>query len=142
VTETTTVAWADVAEGFELVPLQIEVSATTLARGVLGTRDLYPMHHDPGFAKGNGARDMFLNTMWYQGTVGRYVTDWAGPGSFLRMLEIGMRAHCCPGDTLRIHGRVTGRREDAGGRLVDLSISVDNQLRAGAVTARATVEVG
>lgn len=139
---TSAVNWSEVTEGAELAPLEIEVTATTLARGVLGTRDLYPMHHDPEFAKANGVRDIFLNTMWYQGAVGRYVTDWAGPGSLLRMLEIGMRAHCCPGDTLRIHGTVTGKREDAGRRLVDLSISVDNQLRAGAVTARATVEVG
>lgn len=135
------IAWDEVQVGATLPELTIDVTATTLARDVLGTRDLYPIHHDRDFARSNGARDIFLNTMWYQGIVGRQVTDWAGPESFLRTLVIAMRAHSCPGDTLRIRGVVTGRRIEDGRKLVDLDVSIDNQLQPGATTAQVTVEL-
>lgn len=128
---------ADVTVGQELAPLTVEVTQTTLANVVHGTRDLYPIHHDTEFARAAGARDKFLNTMWYQGMVGRYITDWAGPEAFLRMLEIRMNGHSCPGDTLTVRGVVTAVRD----RLVDLNVSVDNQLQAGATTAQVTVEL-
>lgn len=134
--------WDEVHEGAVLPELVIPVTATTLARDVLGTRDLYPIHHDRDFATANGARDIFLNTMWYQGVVGRYVTDWAGPEAFLRVLTIRMRAHGCPGDTLAVRGTVTARRVENDRRLVDLDVSIDSQLQAGVTTAQVTVELG
>lgn len=140
--EISNLGWDGVVDGSELPELVIPVTATTLARDVLGTRDLYPIHHDRDFATSNGARDIFLNTMWYQGVVGRYITDWAGPEAFLRVLTIRMRAHSCPGDTLTVRGTVTARRVEDDRRLVDLEVSIDNQIQAGATTAQVTVELG
>ena len=39
--------WTDVKEGQQLPPLVFPVSYTTLALDVAGTRDFYPIHHDP-----------------------------------------------------------------------------------------------
>ena len=80
---------------------------TTQVMDASGTRDLYPIHHDREFAKANGARDIFLNTMWYQGLLGRFVNEWGGPESFIRKLSFDMRATNCPGDLLTVHGTVT-----------------------------------
>lgn len=138
----TSVEWAQVAEGRQLPPLTFEVSYTTLAKDVAGTRDVYPIHHDPDFAKANGVRNIFLNTMWYQGLVGRFVTEWGGPESFLRRLRVEMKANGCPGDVLTVRGTVLRKLEDAAGRsLVELDVRIDNQLQPDAVIAAVTLEL-
>ncbi len=136
-----TLTWGDVEVGTELPPLTFPVTLTTLAKDVAGTRDIYPIHHDPEFARSNGARNIFLNTMWYQGLLGRYVTDWGGPESFVRSLGFDMRGTNCPGDTLSVHGTVTKVYEREGLQLVDLDVRIDNQIQSDAVVARMTLEL-
>jgi len=92
-------------------------------------------------AKANGARDIFVNTMFYQGLLGRYVTDWGGPESFPRKLGFDMRATNCPGDTLTLRGKVTKKYQQDGQKLVDLDVRVDNQSQQDTVTARITLEL-
>lgn len=136
------IAWADVSDGQELPPLTFPVTYRTLALDVAGTRDIYPIHHDPVFARANGVRDIFLNTMWYQGLIGRFITDWGGPESFLRKLSISMRAHGCPGDVLTVYGTVSRvHRAEGGLGLVDVDIRIDNNGYTGAVVASVTVEL-
>jgi acyl dehydratase len=136
-----TLPWSTISKGLEIEPLAFEVSYSTLARHVVGTRDLLRMHHDPPFAREVGAPNIFLNTMWYQGFIGRYITDWAGYDAFLRKLTVRMRAHGCPGDTLTIYGTVTDFIEENGKLLVDLDIRIDNGPKTSAVIATATVEL-
>lgn len=136
------IAWADVSEGQALPPLTFPVTYSTLAMDVAGTRDIYPIHHDPVFARENGAPDIFLNTMWYQGLIGRFVTEWSGPESFLRKLGISMKAHGCPGDILTVHGTLSRVYPGEGGLgLVDIAVRIDNQTQSGAVVASVTVEL-
>ena len=67
--------WDSVNEGDTLPPVSFgPITITQLVRDATGTRDLYPIHHDREFAKSNGHRDSFLNTMWYHGFFGRYVS--------------------------------------------------------------------
>lgn len=128
-------------QGQDLPPLRVEVTRTTMAMVVTGTRDLYPIHHDPEFARAAGARDTFVNTMWYQGLLGRYATDWGGPESFVRKLSFDMRAVNCPGDTLTVRGRVLRVTPADGVTLVELDIRIDNQLQRDSVTGRLTLEL-
>ena len=137
-----TTTWDDVAEGQQLPALTFDVTYTTLAMDVSGTRDIYPIHHDPDFATSNGVSNIFLNTMWYQGLVGRFVTDWGGIDSFLRKLKIEMKINGCPGDTLRVTGTVVRKFEDEAGRkLVDLDVRIANGDKPDAVISAATVEL-
>jgi acyl dehydratase len=133
--------WSEVSPGEPLDELVLEVSATTLAMAVAGTGDFYPLHHDRDFARANGARDAFLNTMWYQGLLGRVATDWGGPESFIRRMSVKMRAPSCPGDTLTVTGSVTRAYNGDGRRLVDLELAIHNQLARDAVTADLTLEL-
>lgn len=141
-TTTSAVSKENVEAGLELPLLHFDVSLTTLAKDVAGTRDIYPIHHDPGFAKSNGARDIFLNTMWYQGFLGRYVTDWAGSNSFVRKLGFDMRGTNCPGDHLIARGKVKRVHNEDGRTLADLDVWIDNQHQQDTVVARITVELG
>lgn len=133
--------WSDVREGDELPSVTMEITLRRLMIDVAGTRDLYPIHHDREFAKANGARDIFVNTMFYEALFGRIATDWAGPDAFLRRLRFSMLAPNCLGDTIRSRGWVAGTHEDAAGRYADLEIHLDNQLGDDATVAHLTVEL-
>ena len=135
------IPWEEVSVGQTLDPLRFEVTYSTLARDVVGTRDWYRIHHDPPFAQANGAPNIFLNTMWYQGLIGRYVAEWAGYESFLRKLRVTIRSHGCPGDILTVGGTVIGRTENQGRLLVQLEVAIDNGRRADAVLGAVTAEL-
>ena len=136
-----TLDWAGVNEGDELINLTFPISMRTLMIDVAGTRDLYPIHHDREFAKGNGARDIFVNTMFYEGLFGRIATDWAGPEAFLRKLRFSMKSPNCLGDVMTSRGWVTKKYEDDGKKLIDLEIHLDNQLGPSATVASLTIEL-
>lgn len=133
--------WSDVREGDQLAPVQFPVTMRALMIDVAGTRDLYPIHHDREFAKGNGARDIFLNTMFYEGFFGRLATDWAGPEAFLRKLRFSMHGPNCLGDTISSRGWVVQKREHEGEKLVDLEIHLDNEVERDATVAHLTIEL-
>lgn len=137
----TTKKWDDVREGDEVTSVTFPISLRTLMIDVAGTRDLYPIHHDREFAKSNGARDIFVNTMFYEGLFGRIATDWAGPEAFLRKLRFAMKGPNCLGDTMVSRGWVTRKYEQDGQKLVDLEIHLDNQIEKDATVANLTLEL-
>ena len=132
--------WERARVGDELPPLQFEITRTTLALDIIGTHDTYPIHHDHEFAHAVGVRDIFLNTQWYQGAIGRFATNWAGPGSYLRKLAITLRAPSCPGDVLIIRGTITAKREMGTQQLVDMTVTIDGK-EPDSVIAKTTVQV-
>jgi len=137
----TTRRWDDVREGDQLESVTFPIKMRALMIDVAGTRDLYPIHHDRDFAKANGARDIFVNTMFYEGLFGRLATDWAGPESFLRRLRFVMRGPNCLGDTITSRGWVVRKYEEAGTKHVELEIHLDNQLESDATVANLTLEL-
>ncbi len=132
--------WEQVQEGEELPPLEFPITVTRLVMAVAATRDLYPVHHDPEVARRQGARDIFANTMFFQGLIGRYLTDWGGPESFVRKLGISMRDQVYPGDTVTVEGRVTKKYQQEGMRLLDLQVTI-HKGQSLAVQAWATLEL-
>ena len=134
--------WESVSEGQELPVLEFgPLTATNLLFDASGTRDSYPIHHDRDFARANGVPDIFVNTQWYQGLLGRYATDWGGPESFLRSLSFDMRAPNHPGDLLNVHGSITRKYEQDGQKRVDLDVRIDNEGGTDTVVARMTLEL-
>lgn len=137
----TTLSWDNVSEGDQVPGPVIPITMRTLMIDVAGTRDLYPIHHDREFAKGNGARDIFVNTMFYEALFGRIATDWAGPEAFLRKLRFAMKSPNCLGDTITSRGWVVKKYEGDGERLLDLEIHLDNQLGPSATIANLTLQL-
>ncbi|MEE2034258.1 MULTISPECIES: hotdog family protein [Rhodococcus] len=135
------IPWDEVVVGNKLEPFTFDVTYSTLAKDVVGTRDLYRIHHDPPFAQENGAPNIFLNTMWYQGLIGRIVTEWGGYESFLRKMSIKINSHGCPGDTLTVGATVVGREQVEDRLLVALDLTIDNGRRADAVVSSVKVEL-
>lgn len=109
-----TVTLGEVAVGSELPELAIDVTTTLVVAGALASRDFTPVHHDKAAAQAQGMQDVFMNILTTNGLVGRYVSDWAGPGARLTGAAIKLGAPNLPGDTMKLRGTVTEKDEAAG----------------------------
>jgi hypothetical protein len=110
----TTRALDEVAVGDELPPLEVPLTRTLIISTALASRDYQDVHHDPVLADERGSKDIFMNILSTNGLVGRYVTDWAGPGAVLTDVNIRLGAPNYPDDTMTLTGTVTARDEAAG----------------------------
>jgi len=114
--------------GDELPPFTLDLTPTMVVAGAIASRDFMPAHHDPAYAKAQGAPDIFLNILTTNGYVARYVTDWAGPDAILSSIRIRLGAPAVPGKPLRFTGRVAARREAGGECQIELSVRAANDL--------------
>jgi len=107
--------FADVAVGDALGPLEIPLTRTVIVATAIASRDYQDVHHDPGLAVERGSPDVFMNILTTNGFVGRFVTDWAGPGAEIRSVSIRLGVPNYPGDTMVLTGEVTGLEEPPSG---------------------------
>jgi len=103
----------DVSVGDALPAFELPVTTTVIVAGAIASRDFMPVHHDPDYARAQGAPHMFMNILTTNGYVARYVTDWAGPEAMLEKIAIRLGAPAIPGQPLRFTGQVLAK-EDAG----------------------------
>lgn len=115
--------WEDTADGEELAGFSLALDMTRMVLQVSGSQDFYPIHHDQAFARGAGHEDIFVNTAFIRGCLCRLLTDWIGPGGFVKSLGFQMRRPNLLGDTILVRGRVTGK--SAGGA-VDLDVWIES----------------
>jgi acyl dehydratase len=117
-----------IAVGDELPPFELKVTSTRIVAGALASRDFMPAHHDPAFARAQGAPDIFMNILTTNGYVARFVTDWAGPEAILRRIAIRLGAPAVPGLTLRFTGRVATKAESDDECLLEVAVRLTNDL--------------
>lgn len=128
--------WDDVAEGEALRRVTMHVPYVKVILDAAATNDYFPGHHDPEYARAQGQRNIYLNTMAIEGFIDRVATDWAGPHAFIRKRQMQMRASIYAEDTMYGEGAVTRRYQDDAGRHlveVEIKISTDEGLRVPAV---------
>ena len=127
----TTRSLEEVAVGDELPTFEVPLTRTLIISTALASRDYQDVHHDPVLADERGSKDIFMNILSTNGLVGRYVTDWAGPGAVLTDVNIRLGAPNYPEDTMTLTGSVIAREDlvDAGGRgAVEVGIRGANSL--------------
>ena len=73
-----------------------------------------------------GLPDVFMNILTSNGLMYRYVTDWSGPETTLKRIDVKLGAPNLPGMVMTITGEVTARDDAAG--TVDISVSGDNNV--------------
>lgn len=125
-TETRPAAEAQV--GDRLPAISIPLTFERVAMTPFSTWDFFPGHHNPEFARAQGLRDIYLNTIALQGFADRLVMEWAGSHSMIVRRQMKMRQPAHPGDTLHITGVVTERVALADGRThIGMAISLDTE---------------
>ncbi len=117
-----------VAVGDTLPEFALPVTSTVIVAGAIASRDFMPAHHDPEYARGQGAPDMFMNILTTNGYVARYVTDWAGVETMVRSIRIRLGGPAVPGQALRFTGQVTRVEEEGDERVVEVRVRAANDL--------------
>ncbi|WHT17228.1 MaoC family dehydratase [Crossiella sp. CA-258035] len=127
-----------IATGVELPELAIEVTPTFIISTAIATRDYQDVHHDRDAAIRRGSPDIFLNILTTTGLVQRFVTDWGGPGVWVRGVHIRLGVPCYAYDTLTFRGRVREGFGDNG-----FVVSVVGSCKLGDhVTGTVRIELG
>lgn len=122
----TTRRFDDTRLGDELPELSIPITVALIAGGAIATRDYFPGHHDLEAARALGSPHIFMNILTTNGLVQRFVEDWCGPEGVLHDLKIRLGAPNYPGDTMRLAGSVTDRREED--RSVEVTLKGRNSM--------------
>lgn len=120
-----TLGFDEVSVGEELPPLDVPLTRTLIVSTAIASRDFQDVHHDPGLAVERGSKDIFMNILSTNGFVGRFITDWTGPGALLKKVAIRLGAPNYPGDTMHMTGRVTGKSDDC---VVEVAVRGSNSL--------------
>jgi len=125
--------------GDVLPPLKLApISRHQLALYCGGSGDHNPIHVDIDFAKKFGFKDVFAHGMLSMAFLGRLVTSWV-PQTHLRKLGTRFTSITWVGDTITVSGKVTGKREEGGQKLVDLEVKCTNQNGQDTLQGDATV---
>ena len=119
---------SELAVGDELPEFALNVTPAVIVAGAIASRDFMPAHHDPEYAKGQGAPDVFMNILTTNGYVSRFVTDWAGPEAMVRKIAIRLGAPAIPGQPLRFTGQVAAINEEEDDCKVELAVRAANDL--------------
>jgi acyl dehydratase len=117
-----------IAVGDELPRFELPVTSTVIVAGAIASRDFMPAHHDPEYARGQGAPDVFMNILTTNGYVARFVTDWAGPETMVRSIKIRLGGPAIPGQPLRFTGQVTSVTDEADERVIEVAVRAANDL--------------
>ena len=132
--------WEDVEVGQEIpTSYSLKLDMTRLCLQVSGTQDYYPVHHDRDFARAQGVPDSFVNTGFLTAASGRLLTDWIGPGGWLRKFRIEMRKMNLLGDTMTVRGKVTGKYVQNGDHYVEADVWCETDREGVTTPCKATV---
>jgi acyl dehydratase len=132
-----TLTIGQVTVGDRLPELAVPITRTLIVAGALATRDYEDVHHDPQRAIERGTPDVYMSINNTNGLIGRYVTDWTGPGAVLTRLSTRLGTPNFPGDTMTLTGEVTGKTADT----VQIAVTGTNSQGAHA-TSEVTVRLG
>jgi hypothetical protein len=115
-----------VAVGDKLPALEVPITAGLIVGGAAASRDFTPVHHDKKKAQDAGLPDIFMNILTSNGLMGRYVTDWSGPDSTLKAIDIKLGAPNLPGFVMTITGTV--KAKDDASNTVDVEVTGENNV--------------
>ena len=99
------------------------------------------LHWDSAWAQAIGNPMAYDYGVMRQCWLHHYLTDWAGDDAFVVRQEDSMRKFNYQGDVQYLSGEVTGKREQDGLRLVDLSVKMTNQRGVETTFGTATVSL-
>jgi acyl dehydratase len=115
----------DVTVGDEAPATSHKLTRTDLVKYAGASGDFNPMHHDEVAAQAAGMPSVFGHGMFSMGLLGSALTDYVGVGNVTRY-QVRFARQTWPDEVLSSKIVVTGKREENGKRLVDLSVTLSN----------------
>jgi hydroxyacyl-ACP dehydratase HTD2-like protein with hotdog domain len=131
--------YEDVSEGIELPPVTKTVTTTQMFLFSAITRNPHRIHYDERFAHGEGLPTVLVHGPLQGAQLSAYVSDWMGPGGFLKKFSYSNRGMALPGQALTLRGKVTRKYRMDDRAAVDLELWEENAAGDLLVPASATV---
>jgi acyl dehydratase len=133
-------SFEEVAVGDEAPVVSHKLTRTDLVRYAGASGDFNPMHHDEVLAVAAGQPSVFGHGMFSMGLLGSALTDYVGVGNVTRY-RVRFARQTWPDEVLSSRIVVTGKREEAGKRLLDLAVTLANGDGEAKVVGEATAEL-
>jgi acyl dehydratase len=137
------VSYDDIKPGAELPQASYPVTRLTLVKYCGASGDFNVIHWNERIAKSVGLPDVIAHGMFTMAQVGRYVTDWAGPGAVV--VDFGVRFSSMvvvPDDDIGATIEVSGVIEEKlDGRRVALALTARSNDVKVLTRARAVVQL-
>jgi 3-oxo-4,17-pregnadiene-20-carboxyl-CoA hydratase beta subunit len=121
-----TIKIENVNVGDQLPPREIPITPALIVGGAMASRDFTPVHHDKKAAQKGGLPDIFMNILTSNGLMGSYVTNWAGPDSTTKKIDLKLGAPNLPGFVMTVTGQV--KAKDVASGLVDIEVLGENNV--------------
>jgi len=121
--------WDDVTVGDAMPPLLMPITVTRCVFMASASRDFAPQHHNTWYCHNKSrTREMFLGTHFNLGMLSRFMTDYGGPLSTVRRIQLQMKRTIGAGEDYMMSGVITNKWEEGGEKLVDMDISINTEL--------------
>jgi acyl dehydratase len=121
--------WADVEVGDQMPPLLMPITVTRCVFMASASRDFAPQHHNTWYCHNKSrTREMFLGTHFNLGMLSRFMTDYGGPMSTVRRIQLQMRRTIGAGEDYRMSGVITRKYQESGENRVDMDILINTDL--------------
>lgn len=117
---------SDIQVGDSLPEFELPISARLVVSAAIATQDFQDVHHDKAAAQAKGTPDIFMNILSTNGFVGRYLTDWAGPGSRIKNIKFNLGAPNYPGDTMTMTGEIMELNNDGDNTIAKIEFRGKN----------------
>jgi len=113
--------------GDEISKFVVEgVTRTDFVRFAGASGDFVPLHYDQTFVEAAGIPTVFAQGMLTAGLLSKALTDYVGIGN-VRQFKVRFATRVWPGDTVTCTGKVTGKLEHDGEKLIEGDLIVLNQ---------------
>ncbi len=121
--------WEDVEVGDKMPELIMPITVTRCVFMASASRDFAPQHHNTWYCHNRSkTREMFLGTHFNLGMLSRFLTDFGGPLSTVKRIQLQMMRTIGAGEDYTMNGEVTKKWEENGEKLIDMDITINTQL--------------
>ncbi len=116
------ITWDSVKEGEELPELRKRPGVTQLVKYAAGSGDFNPLHHDYNFPQAKQLGSIIVHGRFKYALLGELVSNWLGLNGRIQKLSCQYRGMDFPDREMRCRGTVSRKWEEAGQKLVELSV--------------------
>jgi acyl dehydratase len=114
----------DVTVGEMLLPLEFDITLTSLVMYAGATWDFHRYHYDSEFVTKLGMPAPFMDGQMVGALMARQLMQWGGADAFVRKLNYRQRGMVYAGDRIVLCGTVSDKYVDDGRALVSCALNV------------------
>jgi hydroxyacyl-ACP dehydratase HTD2-like protein with hotdog domain len=133
--------WDEITEGGELPELVKHPSPQQLFMFSAVTWNRHLIHYNTEFAISDGLQNVAVHRALIGGFLAQMLSDWVAEHGSVQSVQWTVRGSAAIDQPLKLAGRVTGKREADGQRLVDCEIWAENHEGQVIAPGTATVRV-